>query len=450
MKVTKEVTKLEDSAVRLAVTIAKEDIAEAYNKRLTDYAKRLQIPGFRRGHVPVKIVEQKYSEAVRQEVLADVIDEALNQIFAEEDSRDIRPLPYSQPSLENDALPAFDLDKDLSFAVKYDVFPKVDVGSLDGIEIKLPQVEISEADMDRELKAIQERNALITDRKEEEAAQDGDIVTLDYFEGDGGDPSQKRDDFVYTLGSNTSPYKFDSDITGMKKGETKTVTKTYSEDNDAFKGETKTLTITVKAIKVKTLPALDDDLAQDVSERYKTIDDLKAGIRHRLETELDRRLEDIKSRALLDALVERNPVTLPKSMINAERESRLRATAERFNMSAEELKRNLFGDRAPDDDTMKRVTGDVEKALKGRLIIEELFTKRNITVTPEDIEKEYAAIAEDASVKVDEVKAQYQDETAKEYLEDSVKERKLFDTLYKEVKITDGEKMSFEKLFENA
>ena len=88
MKVTKEVSKLENSAVKLTATVAKEDVAAGYSKCIAKYAKSVQLPGFRKGHVPAKILEQKYGESLKQEVLADLIDECLNQIYAEEESKD--------------------------------------------------------------------------------------------------------------------------------------------------------------------------------------------------------------------------------------------------------------------------------------------------------------------------------------------------------------------------
>ena len=97
MKVTKEVTKLDNSAVKLTATISKEEVVAGYNKNIAKYAKNVQLPGFRKGHVPPKVLEQKYGESLKAEVLGDLIDESLNQIFAEEDAKDIRPLPYSQP-----------------------------------------------------------------------------------------------------------------------------------------------------------------------------------------------------------------------------------------------------------------------------------------------------------------------------------------------------------------
>ena len=155
MKVTKEVTKIENSAVKLTATIAKADVAAGYNNNIAKYAKNIQLPGFRKGHVPVSVLEKKYGESLKAEISGDLIDQALNEILDSEDAKDIRPLPYSQPRLEGDKLPELDTSKDFTFTVVYDVFPSVEVKNFDGIELKEPQVTIGDKELEEELKALQ-------------------------------------------------------------------------------------------------------------------------------------------------------------------------------------------------------------------------------------------------------------------------------------------------------
>lgn len=121
MKLIKKFTKLEKSRVQLEVTIDKKEVAESYQELLKKYAKTMQIPGFRKGKVPISILETKYGDALKSDVSGDIMEKALGEIF-EAASEFERPLPYSQPSL--DKAPEFDVTKDLSFAVTFDVFPK--------------------------------------------------------------------------------------------------------------------------------------------------------------------------------------------------------------------------------------------------------------------------------------------------------------------------------------
>lgn len=454
MKVTKEISKLENSAVKLTATIAKEDVVSGYNKNISKYAKNVQLPGFRKGHVPVKVLEQKYGDSLKQEVLADLIDESLNQIFAEEESKDIRPLPYTQPRLDGDKLPEFSTDKDLTFSVVYDVFPSVEVKDFSKIEVKEPQVEIGEKELNEELKAIQERNAVVIDKKEGEPVEKDNIVTIDYKELDDSGtaiPGSEREGFVFTVGTGENIYKIDDEIVGMKKDETKEISKTYDakEENKDLAGKTKKISVTVKAIKLRNLPALDDELAQDVSEKYKTLDDLKKDISEGLESAKNRKIAELKSQSLLEQLVEKNPIVLPKSMIQAEMESRWRMMAQQFQTTPEQLEKMISASGQSKENMLTQWTGDAEKMLKSRLIVDALIREKNIAVTPEEVEAEFAKIADESGSTIEEVKEHYKDARAKEYIIDEIKENKLYDELYKQVKVSKGDKVKFADLFKN-
>ncbi len=454
MKVTKEVSKLENSAVKLTATVAKEDVAAGYSKCIAKYAKSVQLPGFRKGHVPAKILEQKYGESLKQEVLADLIDECLNQIYAEEESKDIRPLPYAQPRLENDKLPEFSTEKDLTFTVVYDVFPTVEVKDFSKIEVKEPQCEVGEKEINEELKAVQERNAMVIDKKDGDPVEKDNIVTIDYSElNDDGSvvEGSKREGFVFTVGTAENIYKIDDEIIGMKKDETKEITKTYAADdaNEDLAGKTKKICVTVKAIKVRNLPALDDELAQDVNEKYKTLDDLKKDITKGLEANLKRKIAEVKSQSLLEQLVEKNPIVLPASMVAAEKENRWQMMAQQFRTTPEQLDKMVAASGQSKDTMLEQMTGNAEKMLKSRLIVDTLIREKNIAVTPEEVEAEYAKMAEESGVSVDEIKKYYSEPRAKEYIIDSIKENKLFDELYKQVKVTKGDKVEFAELFKN-
>ena len=455
MNVTKQVSKLENSAVKLTATIAKDDVVNGYNENLKKYAKNISLPGFRKGHVPVKVLEQKYGDSLKQEVLIDLVDQSLNQIFAEEESKDIRPLPYSQPRLEDDKVPEFSTEKDLTFTVIYDVFPTVEVKEFSKIEVKEPQVSVTDKDVEEELKAIQERNAMVIDKKDGDPVEKDNIVTIDYSElNDDGSmvEGSKREGFVFTVGTGENIYKIDDEIIGMKKDETKEITKTYAKDDkdEELAGKTKKISVTVKAIKVRNLPTLDDDLAQDVNEKYKTIDDLRKDITRGLEAAKTRKVNELKSQSLIEQLVEKNPVVVPQSMINAEMENRFRMMAQQFQTTPQQLEKMIEASGQKKEDMLKQWTGDAEKMLKSRLIVEQLLQDKNITVTPEEVEAEYAKMAEDAGTTVDAIKEQYKDPRYKEYIIDDLKERKLFEDLYKQVKVSKGDKMEFADLFKNA
>lgn len=448
MKLSKNYEKLEKSAVKLTVTVDKADVEATYKTVTAKYTKNAQIPGFRKGHVPAKILEQKYGDALRADTLSELIDSSLNEIFSDE--KEYRPLPYVQPSLEN--VPELDLSKDLTYTIKYDVLPTVEVKNFSGINVKEPQVSIGDAELQEELKGIQERNASVSNKADDAKVAKDDIVTINYSElDDKGNlvDGSKREGFVFTVGSGENIYKIDDDIIGMTKDETKEITKSYKKDDPdtELAGKTKKISVTVTAIKVRNIPALDDELAQDVNSKYKTLDDLKNDLKKQMETAKDRRVKEMKNNDLLSQLVEKNNFEIPESMLKAELEGRWNMMAQQFQTSPEQLEKMIIASGQTKEGMTSQWAQESEKMLKSRIIVESLIKARNISVTPEEIEAQYAKIAEDGGMSVEEVKKHYSDPRSKEYLIDDAKEQKLYDELYKEVKVSKGDKLAFADLF---
>ncbi len=449
MKFTKEFKNLEKSAVELTVTIAKKDVAETYENTLKNYVKNAQIPGFRKGHVPANVLERKYGDSIKADTLGTLIDQSFDEIFKEETEN--RPLPYAQPTMEK--APELDITKDLTYTVKYDVFPKVEVKDFAGVNVKEPQVTITDDDLSDELKTIQERNATVTEKKDGVVEKDN-IVTINYVEvGEDGKEitDTKREDYVFTVGSGENLYKIDDEVVGMKKDETKEITKNYKKDfeNSDLAGKTVKLNVTVKAVKIRDIPALDDDFAQDVNDKYKTLQDMKDDIKKNMELAVSRRVKELKNNSLLEQLVEKNKFDIPASMLAAELDGRWRMMAQQFQTTPEQLDKMIAASGQSKEAMLNEWTGDSEKMLKSRIIVDSLIRARNISVTPEEIEEQYKRIADEGGMTVEEVKKHYEDPRSKEYLIDDTKENKLYDQLYKEVKVSKGDKISFKDLFNN-
>jgi trigger factor len=242
--VSKEVQRLEHSALQLTVTVGKDDIRSEYDALVAKYGKTIQIPGFRKGKVPREVLIRKFGDAFKSETLGNVVEKSMSGIFEDESfPKEDRPLPYSSPQLKEDGLD-LDPDKDLTFSVVYDTLPNVPLGPWKGLEVEAPDAEVSDEDMDREIETIRDRNAIVLDKEDDAAAAKGDVVTVNYAElSDAGEilPGTERQDFVFTLGTGYNVFKFDDEITGMKKGESRDIEKTYGgvfEDKD-LAGETR-------------------------------------------------------------------------------------------------------------------------------------------------------------------------------------------------------------------
>lgn len=450
MKFTKEITKLDHSAVKLSVTVAQKDVKENYDSTLNKYVKQVQIPGFRKGHVPASVLERKYGDQIKMEASGEIIDGILNEIFQSETEKDIRPLPYAQPQL--DKMDEFDTSKDFNFSVTYDVFPTVEVKDFNGISVKEPQVTIGDEEVQEELKGLQERNAVVIDKKDDEKVETGNIVTMDIAEiDDEGKIKEetKRNGFVFTVGTAENVYKIDDEIIGMKKDETKEITKKFpkSDSDKEVAGKTFKYSVKVTQIKVRNLPEIDDEFAQDVSDKFKTVDDLKADILRNLNTAKDRKIKEIKVNSLLTQLVEKNPFEIPASMLNAELEGRWGMMAQQFQTTPEDLEKMITASGQKKEDMIASWTGDAEKMLKSRIIVDSLIRSKNISVTPEEVEAEYQKLADANGISLEDVKKHYEDPRSKEYFIDDVKENKLYDDIFGQIKVAKGDKVSFADLF---
>jgi trigger factor len=237
----------------------------------------------------------------------------------------------------------------------------------------------------------------------------------------------------------------------MKKGETKDFDKSYPadfEDKD-LAGTNKKLRVTVQVVKEKKLPELDDDLAQDVSEKYKTLADLKADLKANLEKTLENKVRELKINAFLEKTLETTTVDLPESMIRVELESRWRTLARRFNASSEQLLGIIQSSGKTYEDLMTDWRPEVEKALKARLVVERLMKELAVEASDEELEKEFETMSASMGVSLDEVKKHYEKEDMKEYLREDIKERKLFELLLAEAKMKKGKKAKYLDLISN-
>jgi trigger factor len=449
--ISNTITRLEHSAVRLTLTVEKDDVRARYAELVNEYLKSAAIPGFRKGKVPREVLERKFGPVLKDETINKIFSTAITEVFEDESfPKENRPLPYSTPRLEGDE-PVLDPDKDLSFSVVYDVLPAVTVGPWKGLEVEIPNVTVEEEDIRRELEEIRERSAVVLDRDDGEAAAKDDVVTINYTELDGGgNPVQgsERQDFVFTLGSGYNLYQFDDDLTGMKKGETRDITKTFPADytQSELAGKTLTIRVTLTALKEKKLPDLDDDLAQDVDEKYTTLEDLKNSIRERLAGNLNARIRDITVSKILEKVLESTPIDLPESMITLELDSRFRNLARRFNTGPEELAQNLIKTGQDPEKLREDWKPDAEKVLKSRIIVETLLQDLNLEASEEEVRQEIQKLSNDSDTSPEEIKKYYEQENVQDYLRENIKERKLFDLFIAENNVKKGKKETYPDL----
>lgn len=307
----------EKSQKALTMTIAAADLQKAYGEKLAKYAREMTFKGFRKGKAPIDFVTRQIGDYVREEVVYDTIDSTFNA-EVEKLAMEDRPLPYAKASIEGeDKLKDYKLGEDLTVTIAYDVFPAVELGQYKGLELEVLDGQVTDADIDAEVESLREQNANIMNKEGE--AKLGDISTVDYAELDEAGvaiEATKRNDFTFTLGSSYNQYKIDDEVVGMKVGDQKTVDKSYGEDfsDESLRGRSVKLSITLTKLKERVLPEVDDDFAQDVKEEYKTVADLREGIRKNLTESLENMQKDEKLDLVFSALRKSSKYTIPQSM----------------------------------------------------------------------------------------------------------------------------------------
>lgn len=448
MTVTKNIEKLENSAARLSINVGVDDVRAVYAGIVKDFAKNARIDGFRKGKVPSSVLERKYGPQLKAEAMGKLLEEAVEKAL---EGETLLPLSYAQPVLDGD--PVFELDQDFGFSITYDVFPEVQPCDISTAEVEVPQCVITQVDEGRELELIRERNALVIDCADDSTAIKGNIATVDYAElDDSGEAvtGTERQDFVFEIGTGHNLYKFDDEILGMKKGDVKVIEKTFASDYEysELAGLTKRLTVKLTKLKEKKLPDLDDELAQDVSEKFETLADLKADIRARLEKRLEERLKSIKEKSVVDALLAGTTVVLPVSMVEAELRMRKRNLMQRMNLDSEEKLNQLFGENGRSIESLyDDWRPDAERSIRTRLILDKLIADGAYEVSEDDIAAELVRHADEAGMSVEDLKAEYERRGMMDYLKDRIKEDRLMVDLLGKMTIKPGKSLAFVDLF---
>ena len=407
MVTNKSLKALENSQMALTLTVDAASIEEAYTAKLKKYAKDIQMKGFRKGKAPLSVLEAKFGSAIREEATFDCMEENLKACIETLDEKD-KPLQFSTPVLQNEeSLLPFKKDADITFTVHYDVKPTFELPQYKGLEVTYDTTEVTDEAVEAEVNKLREQNAEVLTK--DGAVENGDIVTCNYVELDaeGNEVAgTSRKDFTFTVGTSYNFYAMDEDIIGMKKGEEKKFEKTYGEDdaNPDYKGKTITLVVAVTEIKTRQLPVVDDEFAQDVREEYKTVADMKAGIRANLQKEVDEQVENAKKSAIVDALLAATDFTVPASMVDFEIESSWRDYVRQTGLTEDQIL-NYFKMSGMTKETFTEGWREpATKNLRSQLILEAIQKAENFPVDEAALEEEFSKNIKDDA-----------DEATKEY-----------------------------------
>ncbi|WP_438863936.1 trigger factor [Neptunicella sp.] len=344
---------------RLTITVEAENIDSAVKARLQQLAKTQRINGFRPGKVPVKVIQKRYGEAVRQEVSGEVMQRNFYQAIMQE-------------KLTPAGAPTFELKKDvdgesLEFVASFEVYPEVELKDLDTIKVEKPVVKINADDVKNMMETLRKQHASWSEVKR--AAKEDDQVTIDFVGTIDGEEFEggKAEDFTLEMGKGRMIPGFEEGIVGTKAGKEVTVEVNFPDDYHAekLKGKAASFTITVKKVEALNLPKLDDEFAKLFGVEDGGVKELKAEVRKNMDRELTQNLKARIKEQVLTGLLNANKVDVPKALIEQEIDVLRQQAIQRFGAqqggNMPELPADLFKENAERRVSIGLLLGEVIK-----------------------------------------------------------------------------------------
>jgi len=448
MITTKKVELQENSSVKLKITVKKKSFKEEYDNLVRKYCETVQVKGFRKGKVPADILIRKFGDSLTAETTENIIRGSLEDIL---ESIKHRPLPYSTPTVDSQS--SLDLENDFVYEVIYDTYPEIELSDHLGLEYEELKVKITSEDLKRELENLQEQNSYFID-KEDGVVEKDDNINVDYVEVDekGAElPGTKRESFAFVVGSGYNIYQFDDDLLSMKNGEERLIKKSFGQDfeNKELAGREVKLKVKVNNIKEKKLPELNDELAQDISDKYNTMDDLKKDLKQKIEETSKSRVRTDSISRLLDQITDKSTISLPKSMIELEVSSQWRSFLGQYKVDEKKLLEQLKEkDNKTKEDMLEQWRPSAERKLKLMLAVNKMIEKEKIKVGKEDIKEEIKKIADSRSITIKQAEEELKKGNYLEYIKEDLKKEKLYDLLLEKGKAKPGKSINFLDLLE--
>lgn len=328
---------------RVIITVAADSIQKAVKNELMKTAKNVRIDGFRKGHVPMNIVEQRYGASVRQDVLGSLMQRNFVDAIISEKIN-----PAGTP---NYVPGEYKTGEDFTYSVEFEVYPEVELKDLESIEVEKPVVEVNDADVDTMLETLRKQQA--TWKETDTAATADDRATLDFTGSIDGEEFEggKATDFVLEMSQNRMIPGFEQGVIGHKTGEEFTIDVNFPEDYHAenLKGKLAKFAIVLKKVEVRELPELTEEFIKRFGVPDGSVAGLRAEVRKNMERELKGAVRNRVKTQAIDGLVNANEIDVPATLVDGEIDVLRRQAAQRFGgneKQAAELPRELFEEQA--------------------------------------------------------------------------------------------------------
>ena len=385
--------------VELEIKVSAEDFDKACDKVYKRRVKRIEIPGFRKGKAPRKTIEKLYGEGFFfEEAVNDLYPEAVRSAVEEAGIEIVCP-----PSVD---VAELSKENGVTFKAVCTTKPEVSIKDYKGIKASKEVKEVTDEDITAEIDRLRNRNAR-TITVEDRPAENGDSVVIDFegFVDDVAFEGGKAEKFNLTLGSGQFIPGFEDQIVGHNAGDAFDVNVTFPEDYHAeeLKGKPAVFKVVLHEINAKELPEVDDEFAKDVSE-FDTLDALKEDIRKRLAEANEKTASDAFENKLIDTVIENLEGEIPEEMYEVQIDEMIRDFEYRLNQQGLELNMYLQYTGMNRDSFRKTFEAQAQRRVKVRLALEKIVELEKIEATEEEIEKEYARLAEAYKMDVEKIK----------------------------------------------
>jgi len=409
-------------------------IQSEVESRLKKLARTVKMDGFRPGKVPMNVVAQRYGYSVHYEVMNDKVGEAFANAANEAKLRVAGQPRITEKEDGGEGLMAFD--------AVFEVYPEVQIGDLATAEVEKLSAEVSDAAIDKTVDILRKQRRTFAQRAQDQAAQDGDRVTVD-FEGkiDGETFSGgKAEDFQFIVGEGQMLKEFEEAVRGMKTGESKTFPLAFPDDYHGkdVAGKTADFLVTIKKIEAAHLPEVNEALAKALGIEDGTVESLRADIKKNLEREVKFRLQARNKTAVMDALVAKAELDLPKAAVQAEVERLLEGAR------AELKQRGIKdADKAPIPDDVFRP--QAERRVRLGLVVAELVRANELHAKPEQLKTHVEELAASYEKPAEVVRWYFSDNRRMAEVEAVVIENNVAEFVLGKAKVTE-KAVSFDEL----
>ena len=423
-----QLEKLENNMAKLTIEVPAEELESAIEKAYQKNKSKISVPGFRKGKVPRKMIEQMYGKEVFYEdaanyLIPDAYDNAVKECEEE---------IVSSPKIEVTQIEA---GKPFVFTAEVALKPEVKLGKYKGVKVEKIETEVTDEEVNAALDKERENNAR-TISVEDRAVKDGDMTVID-FEGfvdgvafEGG----KGENYPLTIGSGAFIPGFEEQLVGAELNKETEVNVTFPEDYHAedLKGKAAVFKCTVKEIKEKELPELDDEFASEVSE-FDTLAEYKEDMKKKLAEKKEAEAKNKKEEAAIEAIINDSEMDIPDAMVETQQRQMVEEFAQRLQMQGLSLEQYFQFTGLNAQMMLEQVKPQAEKRIKSRLVLEAVAEAEKFEVTEEELEKELARMAEMYQMEVEKVK-ELLDDYQKDQIKKDLKVQKAVDFIVENAK----------------